>query len=77
MMRTNPTDFVPFLEDWKSRFETENTKIYATVANSRMSTNEGAPAVQELIDFLKAQSPLQPLEWSPGLASAALALAKP
>lgn len=41
-----------------------------------MMTNEGKPAIQELIDFLKAQTPIHALQWSDPLAKAALYLAK-
>ena len=32
---------------------------------------EGKPAIQEAIDFLRNQQPLHALEWSEGLAKAA------
>ena len=38
--------------------------------------NEGKPAVQELIDFLKVQKPIHALRWSDPLFKAALHLAK-
>ena len=70
-MRTNPKDFVPFLEDWLSRFSDSNDKMYTTVRGTNMMTNEGKPAIQELIDFLKAQDALHSLQWSDPLGKAA------
>ena len=67
---------MPFLEDWISRFEAGNDKLYKTVKGMRMMMNEGKPAVQELIDFLKAQKPIHALRWSDPLFKAALHLAK-
>lgn len=74
MMRTEPKAFVPFLEDWVSRFEA-GTNTYKTVGGVSMMTNEGAPAVQELIKFLNEQTPLHALMWSDELAKAANDLA--
>ena len=76
MMRTEPKAFVPFLEDWVSRFEA-GTNTYKTVGGVSMMTNEGAPAVQELIKFLNEQTPLHALMWSDELAKAANDLAVP
>jgi uncharacterized protein YkwD len=74
MMRTDPAAFVPFLEDWLSRYTTDT--MYTTVQGTNMMSNEGKPAVQELIDFLKAQAATHALQWSDPLSKAALFLAK-
>ena len=36
-----------------------------------MMSNEGKPAIQELIDFLNAQDAIHPLKWSDPLGKAA------
>ena len=50
MMRTNPTAFIPYLEDMKLRFA---GSLYRTVSGLVFATNEGPAAVQNLIDFLR------------------------
>ena len=76
MLRTNPKDFIPFLEDWLARFEGD-TKIYKDVQGNQITTTDGKPAVQGLIDFLKLQEAISPLNWADPLAYAAIALAQP
>ena len=46
MMRTNPTDFVPFLEYMKFKFSGQE---YQTVEGKSILTEEGTSAVEELI----------------------------
>ena len=67
-MRTNPKSFIPDLEEMLPRF---NGNMYTRPGDPvLLSTNEGAAAVQELIDFLKNMSPLEPLEWDDNIAKA-------
>jgi len=68
-MRTNPTSFVVDLEEMLPRF---NGKIYTRPNDPvLLSTNEGAGAIQELIDFLKTVEPLKALEWDDNIMKAA------
>lgn len=40
------------------------TKIYVTKNGDNMMTNEGVPAVEEAIKFLKAVAPTYTLQWN-------------
>ena len=70
-IRTNPRDFIPFLEDWIDRFTYRDDDVYRTVQGKLMRKNEGTSAIRELINFLKDQEALHPLQWSDPLAKAA------
>jgi len=68
-MRTNPKSFIPDLEVMLPRF---NGKMYTRPNDPvLLSTNEGARAIQELIDFLKTVEPLPALEWDDNIMKAA------
>ena len=67
-MRTNPKSFIPDLQAMLPRF---NGNMYTRPGDPvLLATQEGAAAVQELIDFLGTASPLEPLEWDDNIAKA-------
>ena len=59
-IRQNPQDFVARFEERKSWFEGKTMRRPGAIG---LITNEGAPAVQEAIDFLKVQPPLNPVAY--------------
>lgn len=67
LFRVYPKLFIPYLKDKLTRFE---GKMYRISSRMKLRTNEGAPAVQELIDFLKKQPSTPPQKWSENLAKA-------
>lgn len=67
-MRTNPKDFIPLLNDMKTKF---NGKMITLPDGMRLMTHEGAGAPQALIDRLNKAKPLTPLKWSEALWKAA------
>lgn len=67
-MRTNPSSFIPDLEEMLPRF---NGNMYTRPNDPvLLSTQEGAAVVQELIAYLKKAEPLEPLEWDDNIAKA-------
>lgn len=67
-MRTNPKSFIPDLEEMLPRF---NGNMYTRPNDPvLLATQEGAAAVQELIDYLGQASPVEPLEWDDNIAKA-------
>jgi len=67
-VRTNPTSYVPVLEDWKKRFEGTKVKISD---NMFLQTQEGVKPVDEAIAFLKSARPVSALSVSKGMSLAA------
>lgn len=66
--RTDPKSLIPDLRDMVTRFD---GKHYSRPGKkARLRTSEGAPAVNELIEFLQIQNPLPPLEWEEELRNA-------
>jgi len=68
-MRSDPQCFIPILEEMLLRFDGKRYKIPGK-DHSYLLTNEGAPAVQEFIDFLRKQKPLPVQEWQQDLQKA-------
>lgn len=67
-LRQDPASYVPYLEAMLPRFD---GFVLERPGRSFLRTEEGAPAVQEAIAALRAARPVQPLQWSSGLARAA------
>jgi hypothetical protein len=62
--RTDPTSLVSELETMLTYFGTgDKAKHYSVPGKTTILTNEGAPAVQEAIDFLKAATPTTAMKW--------------
>ncbi len=66
--RKEPTSIVPKLEEMLLKFD---GLVLKREGECNLRTNEGAKAVQDAIDFLKAQEPLHELTLEPHLCSAA------
>ena len=67
-LRTDPTHFVPYLEEMAQSFR---GKRYRKPGAPTIVTNEGAKAVFEAIDFLNQQKPIHALTLSEKLGKAA------
>ena len=65
-MRTNPTYFIPYLEERLQYFDEAN--ILWLPGEVGLRTDEGAAAVEEGIKFLQAQNRLDAFEWRSGMA---------
>jgi hypothetical protein len=67
-VRENPAWFVGELQEMLVNFD---GKKYVVDGKPTLMTNEGAEAVQELIEFLLDKEPLPPLEFSNAMSHAA------
>jgi len=67
-LRSDPASYAFYLEAMLPRFD---RFLLKRPGRSFLRTEEGAPAVQEAIAALRAARPVQPLQWSAGLARAA------
>lgn len=67
-VRTNPSSYIPILENWKKNFQGNQVKVGT---NTFLQTQEGVKAVDEAIAFLKAASPVSALTASKGMSLAA------
>jgi len=67
-VRTQPTSYLPLLNNWKQRFCGNQVKLSQQVF---LRTIEGVNAVNEAIDFLQSVCPLPPCKLSLGMSQAA------
>lgn len=72
-VRTNPSSYIPILENWKKNFQGNNVKVGN---NTFLQTQEGVKAVDEAINFLKSARPVSALTVSKGMSLAAKDLVK-
>ena len=64
-MRTNPMSFIPDLEKMVEEYgDGKSRPVLIDGRTTNMMSNEGAPAVTELINFIKQQAGTQPLTLS-------------
>ena len=68
-IRTDPQSFIPVLQD---RLRDFDGLMLRRDGHRPRLTKEGAPALQEAINFLKNQKPLPALVWDKNLARAAI-----
>jgi uncharacterized protein YkwD len=68
LVRTNPTAYLPLLENWQRCFQGKNAKI---ADYTYLQTQEGVKAVEEAIYFLKYIRPVGALTVSKGMCLAA------
>ena len=64
--RTQPDAYIRYLENYRSRFK-EKTYIQPGT-NLLIRTEEGTPAIDEAINYLRKQRSLPALRWAEGLA---------
>lgn len=68
LARTNPTQYAAYLEAWRSYYKGKTFKQPGVAA---VETVEGAPALEEAINFLKSAKPLPQLQLSKGMCMGA------
>ena len=64
-LRTEPASFIPYLEEMLTYFDGKILKVPGKI---QITTAEGAPAVEEAIEYLKNAEPLNALSWNDGLS---------
>lgn len=64
--RSDPDAYIRYLEHYRSLFK-EKTYVQPGT-NLLIRTEEGRPAIDEAMTFLRRQRPLPPLRWTEGLA---------
>lgn len=67
-LRSDPTSFIPFLENQLQYFDNDKT-LWLPLKNG-LITREGPPAWREAIEYLRTAETLGYLEWKPGMARA-------
>lgn len=67
-MRTNPLAFIPKLKAMQNRFV---VRTYKEPGKRDKLTSEGPKAIENLIEFLEEQEPVDALEWDDNLSRAA------
>lgn len=64
-VRMNPQAYIPIMESYRQRFQGKKVKLSDRVI---LLTQEGAPAVDEALAFLRTARPLNPLTISKGMS---------
>ncbi|TVQ16690.1 MAG: CAP domain-containing protein [Leptolyngbya sp. DLM2.Bin15] len=75
-VRQDPASLIPLLEERLANMDDEGSILNGCGPNCHLQTQEGKPAVQEAIDFLRQQAAVSTLEASPNVAQAAKAHAQ-
>lgn len=72
-LRTNPSAFIPYLEQLLTKFHKNNEKMLMVDGEpaTAIRTREGPVAVNDAIEFLRRSQPVRPLEYSSDLSLAA------
>jgi uncharacterized protein YkwD len=71
LARTRPTEYASFLEQLRPRFA---GKEYTRPGKPALMTEEGAPALEEAIKFLRAAKPISEVALSRGMCASARSL---
>jgi uncharacterized protein YkwD len=69
LARTNPQKYISFLEEYRSYYKGNSLTLPGS--KSALVTNEGLAAVEEAINYLRAQKPLPALTLAKGVCFAA------
>lgn len=72
-IRQNPQSYIPLLESYLASMDLEGNIPGGCGRHCTMLTQEGRPAVEEAIEFLRNQSPVGPVNKSSSVANAAKA----
>lgn len=72
-IRQNPQSYIPILEDYLASMNSEGNIPNGCGDRCTLLTEEGQPAVEEAIAFLRTQPAVDPLEFSANIAQAAKA----
>ncbi len=70
-VRQNPQSYIPILEAYLATMDSQGQIPRGCGPNCTLMTEEGRPAVEEAIAFLRDQPPVGPLEFSGAIAQAA------
>jgi uncharacterized protein YkwD len=66
-VRNNPQSYIQVMNDWKKKFNGKNARISD---RTYLKTQEGTPAIDEAINYLKTAKPLPKLTISSGMSKA-------